>query len=213
MSSPAERRRQQLTAMSELSGIPTRENGHDDGGHRVDQHRSRRVRRFTFQPRSATGTRVDTSPSHDNGSGITGCGAVPLDLAGSCDTSSLSVGRPTRSSSTTAATPSSGASASPPVDVVVSLTPRPVGPPAIPGPGQVVSRSVGEARSVAHTSSLRAPPFDRGTRKPPVVQRRAGSAHSPSFTCTKHGTNPASTRQLQTSPGRWSDPDDRLALR
>ena len=71
---------------------------------------------------------------YDNGSGIPGCGAVPLDLAGSCSTSSLSVGD-NQIVVDYSGDAVSGSSASAPVDVVVTSTPRPVGPPVIPGPG------------------------------------------------------------------------------
>jgi beta-mannanase len=72
---------------------------------------------------------------YDNGSVLPGCGAVPLDLAGSCDTSSLTVAT-NQILVDYSGDAVSGASASAPVDVVVTSTPRPVGPPAIPGPGQ-----------------------------------------------------------------------------
>ena len=71
---------------------------------------------------------------YDNGSGIPGCGAVPLDLAASCTTSALSVAD-NQIVVDYSGDAVSGSSASPPVDVVVTSTPRTVGPPAIPGPG------------------------------------------------------------------------------
>ena len=73
---------------------------------------------------------------YDNGSIVVGCGAVPLELSGSCDTTSLSAGD-NQIVVDYSGDALSGVSVSPPVDVVVGSTPRNVGPPAIPGPGHV----------------------------------------------------------------------------
>ena len=70
----------------------------------------------------------------DNGSPIAGCGAVPVNLAGDCETSSLS-DADNQIVVTYSGDALSGASVSVPAYVVVSLISRPVGPPAIPGPG------------------------------------------------------------------------------
>ena len=121
---------------------------------------------------------------YDNGSALPGCGAVPLHLAGSCDTSSLSVAT-NQIVVDYSGDAVSGASASAPVDVVVTSTPRPVGPPAIPGPGQAYLGAW--VRPQCRISSfLPTPPFLRNCK----TSRRstpASSAHSPLFTCTNHG--------------------------
>ena len=86
---------------------------------------------------SATVSGADTGgylSFSDNGTVLPGCGAVPLELAGSCATSSLVVGD-NRIVVAYSGDAVSGSSASPPIDVVVSSTPRAVGTPAIPGPG------------------------------------------------------------------------------
>ncbi|MGO8862838.1 MAG: Ig-like domain repeat protein, partial [Acidimicrobiales bacterium] len=72
----------------------------------------------------------------DNGSAITGCGTVPLFLAANCDTSSLSVGD-NEIVVHYSGDARSGASASSAIDVVIQSGPPAVGPPTIPGSGQV----------------------------------------------------------------------------
>ena len=72
---------------------------------------------------------------YDNGSAVPGCGAVPLDLAGSCETSSLSVGT-NQIVVAYSGDAAAGSSVSPPADVVVTSNSEQGGPPAIPGPGQ-----------------------------------------------------------------------------
>ena len=71
----------------------------------------------------------------DNGSVITGCGTVPLYLAASCDTSSLSVGD-NEIIVHYSGDARSGASSSSAIDVVIQSVPPAVGPPTIPGSGQ-----------------------------------------------------------------------------
>ena len=113
-----------------------------------------------FQPtRSSTTTKVTASPSQtsvaqvvkltaevqgadlggsvsflDNGSPITGCGAVPVRSASSCDTSSLPEGDHTIVAVYSGDTESAGSSSAP-VDVVVGPVAVSAGPPSIPGPG------------------------------------------------------------------------------
>ncbi len=72
----------------------------------------------------------------DNGSVISGCGDVPLDVAGSCDTSTFPLGVNQIVVMYSGNAVASG-SVSPPLDLVVTANSPPVGPPAIPGPGGV----------------------------------------------------------------------------
>jgi beta-mannanase len=72
----------------------------------------------------------------DNGSVIPGCAGVALDVAGSCDTSTLSLGGNQIVVDYSGDAAASG-SVSQPLDLAVTANPPPVGPPAVPGPGGV----------------------------------------------------------------------------
>ena len=130
----------------------------------------------------------------DNGSVIPGCGAVPLDVAGSCDTSTLSLGGSQIVVDYSGDAVASG-SVSQPLDLVVTANPPPVGPPAVPGPGGVylgawVRPEVTHAPLPLHSAVL-----EELTGLPAF---NAGLARSLSIVHVyQTWKNPAPTRQVQ----------------
>ena len=105
----------------------------------------------------------------DNGSGIIGCEAVPLDLAASCDTSFSLSAPDNQIVAQYSGDALSGASASSPVDVTVQSTTLASGPPAIPGPGQVYL-GAWVRPEVSHTVLAPRAAVEPGAEQPPVVQ-------------------------------------------
>ena len=88
---------------------------------------------------SASLTNGDSGGSftfYENGSPLPGCSAVPVQLAGTCSTSSLALGTDEITVDYSGDAVSGSSTSSPLAVNVTSTTPLTAGPPVIPGPGQ-----------------------------------------------------------------------------
>jgi len=139
----------------------------------------------------------------DNGSVIPGCGDVPLEVAGSCDTSTLPVGGNQIVVRYSGDAVASG-SVSQPLDLVVTANLPPVGPPAIPGPGGVYLGAWVRPEVTHSVLPLPAAVLEELTGLPAF---NAGLARSLSIVHVyQTWKNPAPTRQVQQVVGEGSIP-------